>query len=261
VRFYIEDDFGHIAENFSNFMSDLRLDREPDGPTLSINSILLSLVPASLRKKSIKERMEFMPKNWAGEYFQSILTGNPFPSWLTACVLARLRSDGASDWLRVSALKGDHVRKLRRTGILKEEGYLVSLDAACKEPGYLLGRLFAVRDQIQWAALGDVGSSLKDKFYASASTYPERVFAAIERYSAAHLARLRREKPGLKVNLEKDVASIMALFEPKIGVPKRLDNDQQALFAIGYYHQRQKYLTTKENKAVNSSQAEVEEEE
>jgi CRISPR-associated protein Csd1 len=256
VRFYIEDDFGHIAENFLKFMADLRLDPKPDGPSLSINSILLSIVPASLRKKSIKERMELVPKNWAGEYFQSVLTGNPFPNWIGGCILARLRSDGAIDWIRVSALKGDHVRTLRRSGSLKREGYLVSLDATCQEPGYLLGRLFAVRDQIQWAALGDVGSSLKDKFYSSASTYPERVFAAIERYTAAHLARLRREKPALKVNLERDLASVMELFDPKIGVPKRLDNNQHALLAIGYYHQRQKYLASKEKNF--ASQAKVE---
>jgi hypothetical protein len=45
----------------------------------------------------------------------------------------------------------------------------VSLDPECREPGYLLGRLFAVYEQIQTAALGrNVNATIKDKFYALA---------------------------------------------------------------------------------------------
>ena len=51
--------------------------------------------------------------------------------------------------------------------------------------GYLLGRLFAVYEQIQTAALGrNVNATIKDKFYGAASAQPRKVFRMLDAGSA-----------------------------------------------------------------------------
>jgi CRISPR-associated protein (Cas_Csd1) len=74
----------------------------------------------------------------------------------------RLRADHDVNALRVAILKSILIKNFKME-------VPVSLDPECKEPGYLLGRLFAVYEQIQIAALGrNVNATIKDKFYGSA---------------------------------------------------------------------------------------------
>jgi CRISPR-associated protein Csd1 len=70
----------------------------------------------------------------------------------------------------------------------------VALDPECKDQGYLLGRLFALYEEAQRAALGDVGASVKDKFYASASKHPRRVFGLLQAGCANHLSPAEQAK-------------------------------------------------------------------
>jgi len=116
---------------------------------------------------------------------------------------------------------------------LKEED-MVQLDNTNKEPAYLCGRLFAVLESIQRSALGGVGASIVDRFYGSASSAPASVFGNLMRGSQAHLAKLRKTKPGLHVTFQKQLEEIAAhLME----FPLKLTLQQQGLFALGYYHQ------------------------
>jgi CRISPR-associated protein Csd1 len=120
----------------------------------------------------------------------------------------------------------------------------VSLDPDCKEAGYLLGRLFAVYEQIQTAALGrNVNATIKDKFYGAAAAQPRKVFRMLEAGSANHLSKIGKRKPGLKTNLEKAVGSIMEAMAPELDpFPASLPDKSQALFGLGYYHQRNEFF-------------------
>ena len=65
-------------------------------------------------------------------------------------------------------------------------------------PAYRLGRLFAVYESVQRAALGKVNATIKDRYFGAASATPASVFPLLERNSASHLASLRKgEKGGL----------------------------------------------------------------
>lgn len=123
----------------------------------------------------------------------------------------------------------------------------MALDIENKNKGYVLGRLFALYEQIQTAALGrNVNATIKDKFYGSASAQPRRVFALLDRGSAAHLSKVGKQSPGYKVALEKQVGEIMAMMSPSDDpFPASLTSDQQALFAVGYYHQRSEVFKSK----------------
>ena len=123
----------------------------------------------------------------------------------------------------------------------------MALDPDNREKGYLLGRLFATYEHVQSAALGPrVNATVKDKFYASASAQPRKVFALLEHGSANHLSKVGKASPGRKVNLEKQVGAIMDLMNPADDpFPAALSAESQALFGLGYYHQRNDFFRTK----------------
>jgi CRISPR-associated protein Csd1 len=120
----------------------------------------------------------------------------------------------------------------------------VALDPTCTDQGYLLGRLFALYEQAQTAALGRaVNTTIKDKYYGAASALPRKVFHLLESGSANHLSKIGKQRPGLKVNLEKQIGAIMDLMEPdKDPFPVSLPDRSQAMFGLGYYHQRNEFF-------------------
>lgn len=108
----------------------------------------------------------------------------------------------------------------------------MSLDPERTEPGYLIGRLFAVLEKAQNDAHGGkLNKTIRDNFYSSASATPRSVFPRLLRTYQHHLAKLGI---GHKIFFEKKVQTIVA---PLADWPAHLDMTGQGLFAIGYYHQ------------------------
>ena len=113
----------------------------------------------------------------------------------------------------------------------------MSLDIDNRDPGYVLGRLFATLESVQRAALGGkVNATIRDRYYGAASATPASVLPVLLRNAQSHFSKVRKEKPGLAVNLERQTDAIMALLPAAF--PKTLGLEEQGRFAIGYYHQR-----------------------
>ncbi len=85
----------------------------------------------------------------------------------------------------------------------------MSLDSSNTDHGYLLGRLFSTLENIQRAALGQLNAPIGDRYYGAASATPASVFPMLLRNARHHLSRLRKDKPGLAVNLQKEVGEII----------------------------------------------------
>src|SRR5690606_1362577 len=114
----------------------------------------------------------------------------------------------------------------------------VSLDLGNADPGYLLGRLFSTLENVQRAALGgQINATIRDRYYGAASATPASVFPVLLRNAQNHLAKLRKDKAGLAVNLEKEIGQIIELLSTRF--PRSLLIEAQGRFAIGYYHQTQ----------------------
>jgi CRISPR-associated protein Csd1 len=61
--------------------------------------------------------------------------------------------------------------------------------------------------------------------------------------SSNHLSKIGKKKPGLRVNLEKAVGAIMESMSPDGDpFPASLPEKSQALFGLGYYHQRNQFF-------------------
>jgi CRISPR-associated protein Csd1 len=229
VRFYLEAEFGVIARRYLEHVDRLRIEPPPREATPSMWRMLIET--AVLRKS------ENVQPNLAGEWLRAILSGAPYPLTLLSTLIMRLRADGDVNALRVAVLKSVLIRNF-------DMEVPVALDPTCDDQGYLLGRLFALYEQVQTAALGrDVNATIKDKYYGAASAQPRKVFRLLDSGSANHLSKVGKQKPGLRVNLEKQIAGIMDVMEPgKDPFPPSLPDKSQALFGLGYYHQRNEFF-------------------
>ena len=120
----------------------------------------------------------------------------------------------------------------------------MSLDREDHNIGYRLGRLFATLEKIQEEANPGINATIRDRFYAAASSTPQTVFPNLMRLKNHHLAKL--ENSGRRKNFEKLIGETVDGFQ---AFPAQLSLDDQGRFAIGYYHQRQDFFTTKLEKA------------
>ena len=103
-------------------------------------------------------------------------------------------------------------------------------------PGYRLGRLFAIMEAAQAQAIQGVNASIRDRFYGSASATPQHVFPLLLRGVQDHLSKIRKAKPGLAVKYEKALGEVADGLTSAL--PPTLDMESQGRFALGYYHQR-----------------------
>jgi CRISPR-associated protein Csd1 len=116
----------------------------------------------------------------------------------------------------------------------QKEDYMTELELTNRDPAYLCGRLLAELGEIQRLAIGGK-STIIDRYYGTASSAPGTVFGTLLRGAQAHLAKLRKNRRGAYEALEKRIEGITAHL-PEF--PKTLPLKQQALFSLGYYHQR-----------------------
>ena len=152
----------------------------------------------------------------------------------------RLRADHDVNGLRAAVLKAVLIRNFQME-------VPVSLDVENGDSGYLLGRLFAAYEYAQTQALGaSVNATIRDQCYGTASATPRAVFPLLQRKATHHLSRLRKDKPGLAVNLDRRIGEIFELTDPDALLVPTLSAQRQALFAIGYYHQRNDFYRRKD---------------
>jgi CRISPR-associated protein Csd1 len=169
------------------------------------------------------------------------LRGRAFPRELIGASLRRIRLPAEKNDRnllhdRIALIKATWLR-LYRPRRNKEE--LVSLDESTTTPAYLLGRLFAVLERLQAAALGDVNASIRDRYFGAASSTPALVFPRLIRLGMHHAAKA--EHSGW---LEKITGQIVGAL-PAQRFPAVLSLEDQGLFAVGYYHQRERFFEKK----------------
>lgn len=173
----------------------------------------------------------------------SIMDDKPFPEKvLTYCLERVKREQNVSEW-KAAILKAFINRKHKRTNkkiVMKE------LDKTQTDRGYLFGRLLAVQSKAQFLAVGDVVSSIVDRFYKMASVTPSCLLSRVMPLTLKHLGRANGSSSVLNKYLaktyESDISEIIGHLDvDKKSLQGRLTNDEQAMFALGYYHQLAEY--------------------
>lgn len=194
-----------------------------------------------------------IPPNLAGPFMMALLKGTPYPTSLLSLLLGRMRVDKDPNYYKCALIKAILIRNYNKE-------VSVSLDKNRTDVAYVLGRLFAVLEKIQEeSAGGKINASIKDKYFASASTHPSVTFPLIIRLSQNHQKKLKSDKAGRAVFFQKELQDILANVE---NFPSYLNLEDQGMFAIGYYHQYQSFFvkkSTENNEEQTSTNIEGEE--
>ena len=193
--------------------------------------------------------------NLGSEIVASILDGRPYPITLFHQCIRRIRAEVArkdkSGKLienvtrpRAAILKA-YMNRINRTSNHNFKEVLMALDKENKDVGYVLGRLFALLERIQEESAKPrrLNSTIRERYYGSFSSSPIAVMPLLLKLKNHHLAKV---EGGLKNWFEGKLKEVIDLLEP-INIPAHLTLEQQALFAVGYYHQK----NYKENKNNN----------
>jgi CRISPR-associated protein Csd1 len=237
VRFWHTATVAELATHIRRYFEDLRIAHGPrDKRDLSLWRLLVST--------AVQGKSENIAPNLAGNVMRCILAGLPFPETLLQAALLRVKAERDVTYPRAKLIKGCLNRKLRFNPENKERMLAMSLDKENTEIGYRLGRLFAVLEKIQQEANPGINATIRDKFYASASSTPSTVFGNLMRLKNHHLSKL--DNIGRRIWFEKLLGEIFSGIPPTF--PAHLDLDEQGRFAIGYYHQVQDLWTKKTDK-------------
>jgi CRISPR-associated protein Csd1 len=194
----------------------------------------------------------------ATHLWNAALKNSKPPLWILHAVLKRLRYIEPSD---DGGRKNDSITKERAALIRliinrnrKEGGYEMNeqLDKENLCPAYVCGQIFAVMVAIQRAALGkDINAGLRERYFSYASTTPAPAFGRLMKLAQTHLTKLKADKPGLQVILDRELQSECAKLKDN-SFPAILLLEEQGQFALGYYHKKeetwQKAMANKELK-------------
>lgn len=132
------------------------------------------------------------------------------------------------------------------------------LDSTCAIPAYVCGRLMAEFENLQRSSSEtEVNSSILDRYFALASTYPAVAFPKIESLAQKHLRKLRRDKPGAAYAIDGRLQELHNLLQPSENgaYPGKLGLDGQGLFALGYYHQKARSRTQAQDRKQTNAAA------
>jgi CRISPR-associated protein Csd1 len=241
IRFWYVSTLTEMVAALRQHFSDLAIvrssDRDPEFPAMW-----------QLLRETVRDSKD-IPPLLSGVVMRAILMGSPYPQMLFSAVLRRIRADRVVNAVRAGMLKAC-LNRNSRIGIsplIKDIS--MSLDPDRPEPAYQLGRLFAELEKTQEDALPGINATIKDRYFGAASATPASVFPRIIRGSQHHLGKLEYRS---KIYREKQIQEICGKLN---GFPSHLNLNDQGLFALGYYHQRQSIFTKKaapEDSAVNA---------
>jgi len=225
VRFWYDGTFGDLERRIRDHWQDMAIAPPPKVWPPAAWHLLI--------ETAAQHKSENIPPLLGGELMRAILNGTRYPRSLMSAILIRIRAEqGEVTAMRAAILRAILTREYRLGFEQKEVP--VALDEQDTNPAYRLGRWFAELEAIQKHALPGLNATIRDRFYGSASSAPARTFPVLIRNAMNHLAGLRKE--GKADWHEKRLEAIIAGVDH--GLPRSLRIEDQARFAIGYYHQR-----------------------
>jgi CRISPR-associated protein Csd1 len=239
VRDWFSSTVGEVKANVRSYFEDLHIGNGAMAP-----------VPMRWLMEALKSPGGIgLSPNLSTRLLRAALHGSPFPRELIGTALRRLRLPPKEDEqpsvlrLRCSLIKATLLR-MHRSGLSPME-VTVSLDEKNNAVPYLLGRLFAVLERLQAVAIPGINATIRDRYFGAAMAHPAAVFPRLLVLSNHHASKA--EKGGW---LERIMGQVIAAL-PAHKFPTVLSLEDQGLFAIGYFHQRERFF---EKRAATTAQ-------
>ena len=257
----VEDKFNDIDENVDFYIAGLK----PNSSRLSVKFILrkrygdiLMNIARFQGEIQVKEPLKVVPLYWIkGEMvspkssnekvnpdlmtklFEAVMYNNRFPVALLETQIRRVKTDKYINDTRAGLIKA----YLNRN---EKEEIKLALDYENRNQAYLCGRLFAVLEWLQKRALGDLNTTIKDKYFVSAAAKPATVFPKLLTLAQAHIKKLDGERN--KVYYNKLIGQIINEINDEF--PITLSLVDQGKFIIAYYQQNQDFFVKKEDREI-----------
>lgn len=213
---------GKILCHFKDMeIKDTRIDKKP---YMGIKSILAAVTLNGKQSEATPNLPEAVVK--------SIFQGTPYPFTLFSACIRRIRAEsGNKDAIRIArmAIIKAYLNRINDNNKKIE----TMLDKSNTNQGYLCGRLFAVLENLQYAA--NKQDSIRSGYMNAASSTPSAVYPTILKLSNSHYSKLAKDKKGLAIYFDNQKKEIMAQISD---FPDTLDLSDQGRFFLGYYHQK-----------------------
>lgn len=243
VRFFLQNSFDEFVQNYQKHQEDLDIVRPAfdERETLSMWALL--------RETAIKNpnKPPKFQRQLVEEMLNAILTGSPYPSTLFTQVEIRIRAEKEINRGKAAIIKAYLLRNIVEQRKDQTHVYKEVLDVELNEQStylpYRLGRLFAVLEAVQQKANPNINTTIKDRYFNSACATPALVFPTLLRLAQRHLSKIGG---GAEVYYDKMITELLG--DVTQSYPLRLSLQDQGIFQIGYYHQKQKLFTKKEEK-------------
>ena len=228
VRFFMQGTFGAFMKNINDHYERLEIVRPgwADDGLLTPWEMLRATVNMKSRDKAPSAVM-------SGAVMRAILEGGRYPASLLEGVMLRIRAESDVTWQRAAILKAYYLKNEHAD--CPKEVLTVGLNEASTNPAYTLGRLFAIYEAVQQDANPGINSTIKDKYFNSASAMPASIFPILGNLYQKHLRKLG---DGSRIYYDKQVAALKCILGESY--PQRMTLAQQGAFDLGYYHQTQK---------------------
>ncbi len=231
VRFWYENTFYDFIVRMNDHQNLMQVQKSEKLPRyVSISQILREITPKSTTW------WENVPASYEHALFQAILTGSAYPISVYAAVLMRIRAEAGKEY-SIDAVRVGYLKSVLMRNFHVEE-LTMSLNQDSTNTAYSLGRLFAVMEALQAKANGT--ATIRSRYFASASVNPKLVFPSLLNLAQHHIVKV--EAGGYYDKQMEKILSSVSEF------PASLSLEEQGMFVLGYYHQREFLYMKKEDK-------------
>jgi CRISPR-associated protein Csd1 len=238
VRFFLRDTFGNIADHLAEHYRRLEIAMGPkERQYLSPYWMLKETVPPGGKGDASSPLL-------SGAALRAILSGAPYPRALYENILLRIRADRKINRARAATIKAYLLKN--DTNPEHKEVLTVALNEQSTNKPYILGRLFAILEQTQKSAYPDIKATITNRCFDSACATPRLAFPMLLKLNRHHIDKVIAKKEKFGKWLEKTIGELV----DKLSVnddpyPARLTLEEQGLFILGYYQQKQARYTKK----------------
>ncbi len=237
VRFFLKGTFGNFMEKIVQHYEELSMQKqfETDMTSIPVWRILGETLSKASEDRKVSTYL-------SSSLMRAVLLGEDYPNSLYQTILLRTHAEQEINYYKASIIKAYLLRKTRKSGINSyKEVLTLALNENSNNRAYLLGRLFATLEKVQRDANPNVKSTIRDKYFSSASTTPASTFPILLALAQHHIS-----KSDYSTYFDKIIGAIMDKLDiENEPFPKNLTLDEQGVFYLGFYHQRNKFFKGK----------------
>lgn len=228
VKFFFRKQFSEILWNIVQYQLDIQISE--DSKTVPLWQIKNELISPKSKNEKINPAL-------LAKIFEAVIYGNKYPYALLETVVRRVKLD--TD-IKVSGIRAGIIKACINRNYFKEE-LKVALDKENGQQAYLCGRLFAVLEKVQQeASSNSLNRTIKDAYFASASSKPAIIFPKLIKLSQNHLNKVK-----YPIFYNKLIGEILEKLDGEF--PETLLLIDQGKFIVGYYHQYQDFFKKNED--------------